>query len=127
MKESTKKWLGFFSWIPLGIFTASVIYFMYVARPLLERAQYDQHDKVVYYLSQYYDTMFLWFFAGSVIGMIILIIFVVHLLRLKTMHPATKALWILVMSFTGSFALPLFYYLELKREPEEVPLHPSIE
>jgi len=127
MKESTKKWLGFFSWIPLSIFTTSVLYFMYVASPLMINKQYDQHDKLVGYLSAYYNEMFAWLFAGSVIGMIILLIFVVHLLRLKTMHPATKAIWILVLSFTGSFALPAFYYLELKREPEYVPMHPSIE
>lgn len=127
MKESTKKWLGFFSWVPLSIFTASVIYFMYVSRPLLEHQLYHQHEKVVYYLNEYYSSMFWWLCIGSVIGITILLIYAVHLLKLKTMHPGTKALWFIFMAFTGSFALPIFYYLELKNEPEDVPLHPNIE
>ncbi len=127
MKKSTKKLLGFLSWIPLSIFTCSFIQFLYVSRPLMEDRIYDQHEKVNFYLHQYYDSMFWWLCIGSIIGVTILIIYSMHLLRLKTMHPATKALWFIFMAFTGSFALPIFYYFQLKPEPEDVPLHPNIE
>jgi preprotein translocase subunit SecY len=127
MKESTKKMLGIFSWVPLAIFTASVIYFMYVSRPLLLAKEYQQHEKLAYYLSAYYDSMFAWFFVGSVIGVIVLIYFCIHILRLKHMHPATKAIWFVFLTFSGSFGLPVFYYLELKNESPDIALHPSIE
>lgn len=54
------------------------------------------------------------------------LMFAIHLARLKSMNAGTKVAWIVFMMTFGAFALPVFYYLELRSEPKQIDVYPDI-
>ena len=55
-------------------------------------------------------------------GMLVLmVIYIVHIVRNKRFDVEKKVLWAAVIVFAGIFAMPVYWYLYVWREPEIVP------
>jgi hypothetical protein len=77
-------------------------------------------------LSQNYDGALLFFILCFGLTAAVLVYFVVHVARLATMPSGSKAIWILFMTFAAPIAFPVFWFIEVRREPERLPMHPDI-
>ena len=58
----------------------------------------------------------------TMVGMLVLmVIYIIHIVRNKRFDVEKKILWAAVIVFAGIFAMPVYWYLYVWREPETVP------
>lgn len=127
MKESTKKTLGIISWIPLVAFTIWSIYVIVVNKNLVEGKALHMHEKVVEMIYHNYEGVLVGLIIATAIAGAVLLYFIIHLARIRTMNGPTKMGWMVFMVVFGAFAFPYFWYSEIRNEPEDLPMYPSIE
>ena len=77
-------------------------------------------------LSENYDGALFFFILCFALTSAVLVYYVIHVARLATMPAGSKAVWILFMTFAAPIAFPVFWFLEIRREPQSLPMHPDI-
>lgn len=127
MNDSSKKWMGPVSFIPLIAIAAWVMYIMYATNHLIVNEQYQQHEKVVTLIARNYGGSFVLFMAAFLIGLAVLVAFIIHLKRVRTMNGSSKLGWLIFMAIFGPIAFPVYYLLEVRHEPNDVPMYRSLE
>lgn len=76
--------------------------------------------------AQNYDTLLIFGIISAIISAICLIIYIVHIARLKNINSATKAMWVLVLAAIMPLGFLIFWYLHVKNESVHTPIHPDI-
>jgi hypothetical protein len=127
MTNTDKKWMSYMSWVPSITFAAWLIYILVVTGRLIERQQYEQHDKVVTLLAQNYRGSFTLFMIMFLIGLAVLVAFIVHLKKVRTMNGSSKLAWLVFLAVFMPISLPVYYYIEVRHEPDDVPMYASLE
>jgi hypothetical protein len=127
MSDSSKKWMGPVSFIPFIAIAAWAMYIMYATNHLIVNEQYQQHEKVVTMIARNYGGSFVLFMAAFLIGLAVLVSFIVHLKNVRTMNGATKLGWLIFMAVFGPLAFPVYYFVEVRHEPDDVPMYGSLE
>lgn len=127
MNDSSKKWMGPVSFIPLIAISAWALYIMYATSHLIVNEQYQQHEKVVTMIARNYGGSFVLFMVAFFIGLAVLVAFIVHLKKVRTMNGSTKMGWLIFMAVFGPLAFPVYYLTEVRHEPDDVPMYGSLE
>jgi hypothetical protein len=127
MNNSDKKWMGPASWIPSIAFVAWLLYTLFITGHLIERQQFHQHEKVVTMIAQNYGGSFTLFMIMFLIGLATLVAFIVHLKKVRTMNGSTKLAWLVFMAVFMPISLPVYYMIEVRHEPDDVPMYASLE
>lgn len=127
MNNSDKKWMAPVSFIPLIAIVAWGIYLLVVTNRLIENGQFQQHEKVVTLIARNYGGSFFLFMGAFLIGLATLVAFIIHLKKVRTMNGSTKLAWLVFMAIFGPLAFPVYYFVEVRHEPDDVPMYPSLE
>ena len=127
MKNLSKKTLGILSFIPITALVIWIIYLLIVNNRLVERDQMHQHEKVVTLLFRNYGGVATLFMVVFLIGLAILIILIMHLKNVRTMNGSSKLAWLAFLIAFGPAAWPIYYFIEIRHEPDDVPMYGSLE
>lgn len=127
MNDSSKKWMGPVSFIPIVAIGAWFIYIMYATSHLIVNEQYQQHEKVVTMIARNYGGSLVLFMAAFMIGLAVLVAFIIHLKKVRTMNGSSKLGWLIFMAVFGPLAFPVYYFVEVRHEPDDVPMYASLE
>jgi hypothetical protein len=128
MSEKKKKTLGILSFIPLATFLIFVSYLIYIAKPILaERGTYLlHHDVLSTIMSQHYTTLLILSGIAFITGMAMLIYYIIHVARLTHMSAGEKMAWMVFMVTFVGISFPIFWYSEVRHEPDDMPVYPDI-
>ncbi|MEO6832684.1 MAG: hypothetical protein ABI378_09440 [Chitinophagaceae bacterium] len=126
MKRSDKVWMAPLSFVPFIAIVVWAVYLLVVNGRLIEDKQLQEHDRVVTLISQNYSSVLTLFFVAFLIGLAVLIAFVVHLKKVRTMNSSTKLGWLIFMCAFGPLAFPVYYFVEVRHEPDDVAMYSSI-
>jgi hypothetical protein len=75
---------------------------------------------------QNYGSVFAGVVLATIVTATILIYFIVHLARLRDMEAQEKIGWIVFMTFLAPIAFIVFWYAELRNEPDNIRVYQSI-
>jgi len=67
------------------------------------------------------------FMLAFLIGLTVLLIFVIHLKKVRTMNGSSKLAWLAFLIIFGPLAMPVYYFIEVRHEPDDVPMYDSLE
>lgn len=126
MDHKAKNRMGIISFLPLFAYLGWLVHYLIIMRSLISREIMQDHMSMAGLLSQNYNGTLFFFILCFAITSAVLVYFVVHVARLATMAPGTKLGWIIFMTFLAPVAFPVFWYTEIRHEPEQLPMHPDI-
>lgn len=126
MDDKKKRAWGFISFLPLLTFTVFAIYFAAICIPLMKAGLFQDHELVATVMNSHYTTLFILLAIAFVTGASVLIYFMVHLARIRDMDAGDKLRWMIFMFILGGIAFPIFWYKEIRNEPEYLPIYPDI-
>jgi hypothetical protein len=127
MNTGDKKWMAVACWVPPIAFVVWLAYILIITRRLVANEQYLQHDRVVTLIAQNYGGSFVLFMIMFLIGLAVLIAFAIHLKKVRTMNGASKVAWLIFLAAFMPVSLPVYYYIEVRHEPDDVPMYGSLE
>ena len=85
------------------------------------------HTFRIHYEATTFGPVYRYFFTICfILTSAVLVYFIVHLARIKHMNGASKAAWIVFMTFAAPLAFPVYWFAEIRNEPDYVPMHPDI-
>jgi hypothetical protein len=126
MDNGKKTTMGFLSFLPLVTFTIFSVYFAMICMPLFKSGLISDHEMLATVMNQHYTTLFILLAIAFITGAATLIYFMVHIARIRDMSAGTKLGWMLFMFLLGGIAFPIFWYAEIRDEPEYMPIYPDI-
>lgn len=126
MKDSAKRKMLFWCWVPVALFVAWLLYILIINGGLIGNGTFHEHEKVVTMISHNYGGSFVLFMAAFLMGLSVLLYLIVHLARVPHINAGTKLGWIIFLSVFAPFSFPIFYYVEVRNEPENLKLYESI-
>ncbi len=127
MKNGDKVWMGPVSFIPFVAISSWWAYIMYATSHLIANEQFQQHEKVVTMIARNYGGSFTLFMIAFLIGLAVLVAFIIHLKKVRTMNGSTKLAWLVFMAIFGPLAFPVYYFVEVRHEPDDVPMYAGLE
>lgn len=114
-------------WVPNIAFIAWLAYILIITGRLVANATYIEHEKVVTLIARNYGGSFVLFMMMFLIGLAVLVAFVVHLKKVRTMNGATKVAWLVFLAAFMPISLIVYYFVEVRHEPDDVPMYGSLE
>lgn len=127
MKDTSKKWMGILSFMPLIAILLWAAYLLVINDRLVENKAMHEHEKVVTMISNNYGGSFMLFLLAFLIGLAVLVLFIIHLKKVRTMNGSSKLAWMVFMCAFGPLAFPVYYFIEVRHEPDDVPMFSSLE
>jgi hypothetical protein len=126
MENTTKKYGKTLCFTPMICYQLWVLYCLYINRDLMAPNHLSDHVGLVTNTIQNYGSVFVGVVLATAITATILICFIVHLARLKDMDDFHKIGWIVFMTFLAPVAFIVFWYTELRHEPDDIRVYPTI-
>lgn len=126
MENTAKKFGKTLSFIPLACFAAWTIYFFIVVQEAVVTSSVFDHFLWVMAMIDHYTSLAITLGATCTVAAAILIYFTVHIARIKKMPAGEKVAWMVFLVIFGAFSFPVFWYYELRNEPDRIDVHPSI-
>lgn len=126
MENTTKKYGKTLCFLPLVCYLLWVVYYAIVNRNIVVPNNMSNHITLVTNTITNYGSLFVGLALASIVTATILVYFIVHLARLKDMEALEKIGWIVFMTFLAPVAFIVFWYTELKNEPDNIRVHHSI-
>ena len=127
MDAGLKRKMGIISYIPLTAFTICFMYYLFVLRSVIAAKSLEDHTGINTQTSLHYDTTFILLAISGIISAIVLIYFIVHLARVKHLSSAKKVQWLVLLTIFVPVALPVFWHLEINKEPKQLAIYKNIE
>lgn len=115
MTKQKKRNLGILSILPMVVFIATFIYESQMMGKLL---LVGDHHSAMTIISEYYATLAFRYGIASLLTVAVLLYFMYHVARLKTMRSSAKILWIVVLAAFMPVSFPLFWFMEINKEPK---------
>ncbi len=113
MSRSTKLFVGILSFLPILLL---LVFFFMFFRMIPEFMQWEGRDPEPY---EMFDTFMPVFFIAifmSILSLGLLIFFIMHLVRNKTMDSTERIIWILVLLFAGIIGYPIYWYMRVWKD-----------
>ncbi|MCB9047071.1 MAG: hypothetical protein H6550_13135 [Chitinophagales bacterium] len=126
MENTAKKYGKILCFTPITLFAAWTIYFFSIVQEQVVTSSFSNHFHWVAAMASSYTSLWISLSLICIITASIMLYFVVHIARLRQMTALEKVLWIVAFPALGSVAFILFWFIELKEEPENVDVYASI-
>lgn len=126
MENTPKKYGKIISFTPLVAYVIWSIAFLIVNKGYIETSSLWNHFEWMTVTLANYTPMLWTFVLCAIIAFSVLIYFIIHIARLKTMGAGDKIAWIMFMACFAPLAFPVFYYAELRKEPDYIDVYPDI-
>lgn len=127
MSEKKKNILGVLSFIPLATFLAFVGYFIYLCQPLIQaNTLFVDHEGLATIMANHYTPLLILSMLAFFTGIAMLIYYLVHITRLTSMNSGEKLAWMIFMVTFVGISFPIFWFSEIRHEPEHLHIYPDI-
>ena len=126
MENIAKKNGRLLCFTPFVLYAAWTIYFFALVREEVVVSSIADHFLWVTAMIENYTSLWISLAAICTIHAAILLYLTVHIARIKLMDAGHKIAWMVFLVTFGAFALPVYWYYELRTEPDNVPVHASI-
>lgn len=117
MDATKKKNIGIISFVPILAF---ILTFIYEYREVGRLLAVGDHHAVMNEICGCYNNLVLMYGIAVVLTLAVLLYFIIHVARIKSINAANKILWIVVLTAFMPVSFPIFWYLQIKTEPEMV-------
>ena len=118
MDKKRKRVIGFISILPLVAFLITFIYEYSVLGTLFVTGDIQYHQLINTKISEHYNTLVILYGISILLTLAVLLYFIVHLARIKNMTAGMKMLWVVILAAVMPLSFPVFWYLQVKREPK---------
>lgn len=125
MTEEKKRNMGIVSFIPPVATLCVVLYHVFVFRRHTA-AEGTEGNVLTTATARHLDTLTWLYGITGILSLAVLIYFIVHLLKIKNMTGGTKAVWAVVLAALAPLSFPLFWLLQVKREPRKLDVKKDI-
>lgn len=126
MENTAKKYGKVLSFTPIVLFTLWTIYYTIININTPFPARFEDHIAIMTNTIANYSLLFIFLAIICTITAGILLYFTVHIARLKHMTAGEKIAWMVFMVCFGAFSFPVFWYYELRNEPQNIDVYTSI-
>lgn len=126
MENQAKKNGKLICFLPITAYALWSIAFLLVNRGHIEMSSLNNHFDWMRATLANYQPMLWTFVLCAVIAFSVLLYLIVHIARLKDMGAGDKIAWIMFMACFGPLGFPVFYYMELRNEPDRIEVYPDI-
>lgn len=126
MENLAKRYGMILCFLPMILFAVWTIFFFTVVQEQVVTSSISNHFLWVTAMLENYTVLWITLALVCTITAAILVYFVVHIARLKNMPAGEKVLWIVLFPAFGSVAFILFWFMELRHEPDYVEVYPNI-
>lgn len=113
MSRSSKLFVGILSFLPIVLLL--VFMFLLFSRfpefMRWENVEPDPYDVFDTFMPIFFIVIFM-----SILSLGLLIFFIMHLVRNKTMDSTERIIWILVLLFAGIIGYPIYWYMRVWKE-----------
>ena len=127
MDKREKRKFSIISWVPMIAWVLVLGYHMLLLRPQIARQNMEDHDGMHTQMAQDFDTLMILYGAAGVITLVVLLIFIVHLLKIRHMTMGNKLAWSVVLAAFVPVSFPIFWYSIIRREPKHLEVNNTIE
>ena len=128
MDEKKKRTLGILSFVPLATFLLFAGYLFAIIYPYIQDGGIfsNNHEAISTVMAEHYGTLLVLSGLAFVTGVAMLAYYLVHIARLTNMSAGAKIGWMLFLVVFMGIGFPIFWYNEIRTEPEHLPIHPDI-
>ena len=126
MENIAKKYGKILCFLPMALFTLWTILFFAIVKEQVETSSISNHFLWVTAMLENYTVLWVTLAIVCTISAAILLYFVVHIARLKHMPAGEKLIWIVLFPTFGAAAFIMFWFMELRGEPDYVEVYPNI-
>lgn len=117
MDATKKKNIGILSFVPILAF---IVTFIYEYREVGRLLAVGDHHAVMDEICGCYNNLVLMYSVAVVLTLAVLLYFIIHIAKVKAITSGNKILWIVVLAAFMPVSFPIFWYLQIKTEPEMV-------
>jgi len=126
MDDKAKRNYGILALLPNLAWGITLVYYLITMSPIFPPKAMPDGIAMATVTAQHYDTLLLFGICSAIISAIVLIVYIVHIARIRTMNSSTKAMWILILAAIMPFGLLIFWFLHIRHESVQTPIHPDI-
>ena len=113
MSRSSKLLLGTLSFLPIVLL---LIFFFMIFTMIPQFSRWEGREPDAYeVLSSFMPLFFVIIFMG-ILSLGLLIFFILHLVKSKTMDTTERIVWILVLLFAGMIGYPIYWYMRVWKD-----------
>jgi hypothetical protein len=127
MDNNAKKTVGILSFLPFIAWSITIAYVLILNRPLVDHKMLQDHELLVQNIALHYGSISIFLIITVLITAGLIYYYVIHLAKLKNLNAPTKMVWIIFMIVFGALAFPVMWYLEIRKEPKNTPMYPTVE
>ena len=110
MSRTSKALIGILSFLPIILLIALFIMVFSLFPRFFEWENYDPAPQEVF---SAFGPLFILGFGMGILSLGLLIFFIMHLIRNKTMDSTERVIWILVFLFAGRVGYPIYWYMRV--------------
>jgi hypothetical protein len=118
MSRSSKLLIGILSFLPIILLVVFLIMFASIFPRFFEWENYEPAPQEVFGV---FGPIIILGILMAIVSLGLLIFFIMHLIRYKTMEPVERIIWILVFLFVGTIGYPIYWYMRVWKD-EQGPL-----
>lgn len=126
MDAKAKRKYGILALLPNIAWGITLVYYIVRMSPIFPAKSMPDGISMNTVTAHMYDTLLVFGVCSALISAISLIIYIVHIAKLKTINGPTKAMWVLILAAIMPFGFLIFWYLHIKNEAVHTPIHPDI-
>ncbi|MBS1616210.1 MAG: hypothetical protein JST06_08860 [Bacteroidetes bacterium] len=126
MSPARKRRLGMLSFVPLVAFLVALVNQLLVFGPIIERKDMYDHLALVNLTALHFDRIGIFYGVASLISLSVLLYYIIHLARLKTLASDYKFFWAVFLTMFQPISFIVFWYFKIRREPRELDMYPSL-
>ena len=113
MSRGSKLFVGILSFLPI-ILLLVLLFMIFSMFPTF--FQWDKYEPAPQEVFSVFAPIFMVGIAMSILSIGLLIFFIMHLVRNKTMDSTERIIWILVFLFAGIIGYPIYWYMRVWKD-----------
>ena len=115
MSRGTKLFIGLLSFLPI-VLTCVLLFFVFSMFPTF--IQWDKYEPDAFEVISTIQPIIIVGIFLAMLSIFLLVFFIMHLVRNRTMDSTARIVWILVLLFAGIIGYPVYWYMRVwKDEP----------
>lgn len=126
MDAKRKKTIGILSFVPLVMLIITLLYHLLLFDDQIVNQTMEDHMAMNTETAKNFGMLTVLYGLFGLSAGIALIYFVIHLLKLTDMTAGNKAVWVIVLATFMPVSFPLFWFMQILKEPKELVVNDSI-
>lgn len=121
LSKNQKILIGVFTVVPLILSLVLVAWIFFEGVQIIERIEASGNEPSIAMLMSFMAPVIVASVVLSIIGMVLLVIYMVHIVKNDRLDMGMKILWIVMIFLLGNLAMPVYWFSEMWEGKEELP------